>query len=186
MLSFIQFINESSYQPREDEEDSIVVHHSSPNKFGKFRPISHFGTRNAARERAFNLKHTDGRTDKDEMHGYTVRLKKGNTLHFQPMEDDDDEQTVHSLTDTLHKHGHINKDQRDDVHSKKNNIHAAKALGKHLNSNGIHTISYTNRNEDRGSTSYVATHPSQVRVLKRGKIKMNDALLDRFHHQRGK
>ena len=48
MLSFIQYLNESIRSAQEGESE--IVHHLTPTKFSKFHHMSHFGTKQAARE----------------------------------------------------------------------------------------------------------------------------------------
>jgi hypothetical protein len=132
MLSFIQYLNESIRSAQEGESE--IVHHLTPTKFSKFHHMSHFGTKQAAREAIkgkdeyFDKHDEPHEIDHSKIYHHAARIKLGNVAHIK----DDGENHV---ADTLRK-------------------------------NNIHTVAYTNTREHKGSTSYMITHPSQVRPIK--------------------
>lgn len=163
MLSFKDFINESlEYLPKTGESE--VVHHSSDKSFPSFNPLSHFGTANAARARAVS----SGQSPKDSKHLYSARLNLGNVVN---MGDDGENHTPHGILHSLHKAGHITVNNylnmRNKMSAAENDESRKDMLVKYLKRRKIDTIRYKNRVEDPGSTSYIITHPKQVRILRK-------------------
>lgn len=154
----LRVILESKEQQAQPGE-SQVLHHAASGTIKDFHALSHFGTAVAARTRAaFNGAGT----------AYSVRLKLGNVVHIPH---DSGEHSHEEITDALLKHNHISKEEQTNLHNSykdKNYNDKTKILSKHLISKGINTVSYKNEMEDDGSTSYIITHPSQVRILKHG------------------
>ena len=161
------------------EGESEVVHHYTKTDVNSFMPFSHFGTHQAARERAASMEFDPG---KSQVH--SVRIKLGNTVHIPDLGGHYPEEIASGLrehghiTDEDHQHlktkfatfnQQLEKPTRDDrswLHPEQQ----AKAsyLAHYLrNKKGIHTISYENDQEDEGSTSYMITHHSQVRKLRK-------------------
>ena len=169
MKTFQEHLEESTYHAKEDESE--IVHHLTSHKFDKFRPLSHFGSKGASREvmgqKEYDYDKDDNEVpiDRKKLQHHVVRIKLGKVAHI------DDHGGEHNspsdLSHTLHGHGHITPEQH------KNHLELAKQgkltndhIAKTLRSNGIHTLAYKNEVEDRGSTSYMITHHSQVRHLR--------------------
>jgi hypothetical protein len=156
------------YLPSEGE--SPVVHHVSFDSFDRFKPMSHFGSKDAARGRAATFFYTD---QKKPMWMYTVRLKLGNVLVV------DDLPYGHQAYDTLKLIKRTNKIPKA-AFSKLNRLIRKKGLLDNdlladwlKNVCNINTLKYLNRWEDPGSYSYIITDPDQVRILKERKAPFN-------------
>ena len=158
------FAEESMYG-RADDDESEVVHHVTPHKFSEFNPLSHFGTKKAAGARAFALA-TDyeyGKPKKDNVfNALATRLRLGNVVDI----DDTNTHTAWDIAKSLCRRNIISKEDRDVV-PKEPGPAADKILLNILKVYAIDTLRYTNDIEDPGSTSYIITDPSQVRILKR-------------------
>ena len=158
------FAEESIYG-RADDDESEVVHHVTPHKFSEFNPLSHFGTKKAAGARAFALA-TDyeyGKPKKDNVfNALATRLRLGNVVDI----DDTNTHTAWDIAKSLCRRNIISKEDRDVV-PKEPGPAADKILLNILKVYAIDTLRYTNDIEDPGSTSYIITDPSQVRILKR-------------------
>ena len=158
------FAEESIYG-RADDDESEVVHHVTPHKFSEFNPLSHFGTKKAAGARAFALA-TDyeyGKPKKDNVfNALAARLRLGNVVDI----DDTNTHTAWDIAKSLCRKNIISKEDRDAV-PKESGPEADKILLNILKVYAIDTLRYTNDIEDPGSTSYIITDPSQVRILKR-------------------
>lgn len=103
---------------------------------------------------------------------YTTRLKLGNVAHIEDVQDDH----FPTIAQELHNKGHISKEDHQSVIDANkidagNGNTAKETLLGVLKKNNIDTISYNNEYEGDGtSKSYMITHPSQVRVLKKGNL----------------
>jgi hypothetical protein len=161
------------------KNDSDVVYHSSPtNDTQRFHPLTHFGTQRAARARASEVRDLEGLDINHEYHHYAVRLRLGNVAHIE----DSAEHSPLDILHGLHSAGHITKNEKNqaerDMERANNGTHPIHphdhdVLMGLLKKKNIHTLSYTNHHEHRGSTSYMITDPKQVRILKHGKSKLN-------------
>lgn len=169
MLSFAEFLLErAEYRSQDGESD--VVHHASSHDFDEFRPLSHFGTASAARARAV----TPGSDPREAKHLYSARIRTGNVVRIG---DDSKNHTPSSLLHSLHKAGHISVNNYikldDKMRASSDDGERSKILLDHLKRRKINTISYKNTVEDPGSTSYIITHPKQVRILRKTKAPVN-------------
>jgi len=166
MLSFLQYLDESTRDAQEDESE--IVHHLSPFKFKKFKPLSHFGTRQAAREiiktrdEYFDEEGEPYDLDPSKIYHYAAKIKLGNIAEI---EDDGEDHNPQTISYALHRAGHITDSQRNE-HEKLGDELTNQHVVKALRENDIQTVSYKNAREDKGSTSYMITHPSQVRVIR--------------------
>jgi hypothetical protein len=158
---------DESYQYKANEGESKVLYHAThiPFNGNKFRPFSHFGTKDAARSRASRINEQNPKAKSFDT--YSTRLRLGTTVDIP----DPIEHSPKKIATLLHKHGHIDKnDYRKIINamsSHDDDKNKYKELASHLRDKGIHTISYTNEVEDPGNKSYMITHPNQVRVLKK-------------------
>ena len=166
LLSFIQYLNESIRSAQEGESE--IVHHLTPTKFSKFHHMSHFGTKQAAREAIKNKdeyfdKHDEPHEiDHSKIYHHAARIKLGNVAHIK---DDGENHEPQGTSHSLHAAGHITNAQREQ-HKKLGHGLTNKHVADTLRKNNIHTVAYTNTREHKGSTSYMITHPSQVRPIK--------------------
>jgi hypothetical protein len=160
MLSFLEYntLDESRYQPREGESE--ILHHvsTSPKNFNIFRPMSHFGDADAARHFG-KYSYTP--------HHYAVRIKLGRVHELSDSSDSPDfnngggsNHNPQMIANILHHEGIMSFEDYDNP--KHTQSHAA--IARYIRSRGIDTLKY--KNNEEGGTSYIITHPNQVRVLK--------------------
>lgn len=174
-----QIVENKNWKPENDDE-SEVLYHVSPHDFTQFRPFSHFGTSYAARTIADQSYDSDFNKH-EKTHNYTVRLKMGKVLDanidLAHHGFEFDHPTAYATV--LHREGHI--DHRDHTRlqeklkAEPELVKQYELLANHVRKMGYNTIRYTNHMEDEGSKSYVITHPSQVRILKKtyGPLNLN-------------
>lgn len=166
-------IIESKYQAQ--DEESELVHHVSSHEFSEFKPLSHFGSREVARDIGHAIyRDTKGFTQDGfgykkppdgKLKYYSARIKLGNTVHISDVVED----YPPAISGELHNHGHISKEDHDYVQKNPNKESLLHVLKK----NNINTISYDNEFEgDKPSKSYIITHQSQVRILKKGNLNL--------------
>jgi thioredoxin reductase (NADPH) len=157
----------------EKGEGRLLWHGSkSPEPVEKFHSLSHFGTKNQVRQ-------VHGRSGKVKSFN-AVRIKHGKSFNTNDIRDHDPESLLHHL----HTKGMFSKGEYDthwnkikDIRSKskrvyhhpKNTVDQNEYLASKIKEKGFDTIRYKNRYEDKGKTSYIITHPDQVRTLKKGK-----------------
>ena len=189
MLTFRQLREKLEY--RKQEGESHLLHHITPHEFDSFKPMSHFGTHDAARARASFLAKHELPSSSDSSHEkytgspeifnkrqketkfniYSTRLKLGKVIDVPDIAED----RPSKLLDMLSKHKHIPHETVVELtkkslgHGGLTHEHIAKALNKH----GIDTLRYKNKWEDPGKTSYMITRPDQVRVLRKTKSTLN-------------
>lgn len=171
MLSFKEFIQEKAEWNKEEDE-SEVLHHSSEHDFQQFRPLSHFGTKNAARARAYDIG-TSEHDSPPDFHHYTVRLKIKKSAEVK----DRGEHHPEGIASDLKAGGHINQEELSAFRKKMKGLPNSNSNQAHLldllKSKGIDTLHYQNKIEDQGSKSYIITDPKQVRILRKGKSAIN-------------
>jgi hypothetical protein len=175
MITFKLFL-ESTYKAQDGESE--ILHHVSPHNFNEFKPFSHFGSKATVRHFKNNYLENDTKTS------YSVRLKLGNIAHVE--EDESGEHHPINLINQLRLAGHITNQEHNTLHNiyknslegnhkerRQKSIDHFDHLSKWLNNKGIHTISYNNVGEidshqtEKDRKSYIITHPSQVRILKK-------------------
>ena len=163
MLNFKLFLESAEYKAKKGESE--VVHHLTTSDFktNEFKPLSHFGTKEAARNVVKSKAEIMGKEPENvKAKHHAVRIKLGKVAWIK---DQGDDHSPQSLSRVLHKAGHITKQQRE-KHASLGRKLTHGRIADDLRKNGIHTLAYKNRVEDRGSTSYMITHSSQVRHLK--------------------
>jgi len=160
MIRFRDFIAESTYKAQSGESE--ILHHLTPHKFDKFKPMSHFGTAQASRSLMKFRMDDDNVKGKAIIH-HAVRIKLGNVRHME----DDQTNSGHRpdvVNDMLYQNKIISRKQYE-TNKKKGRSLTNYDLARTLKSNNIQTIAYKNEFEDPGSTSYIITDPKQVRRL---------------------
>lgn len=174
MKTFKLFL-ESTYKAQDGESE--IVHHVSPHNFNEFKPLSHFGSHEAARDIGRQIKSDtenftqDGfgykKPEDGKLKYYSARIKLGNVAHVSDTQEDH----IPAISHELHTNGHISKEDHEHIKgnpTKENLLHI-------LKKNNINTISYNNEFEgNKPSKSYMITHHSQVRVLKKGNLDISD------------
>lgn len=170
LKSFMEYLLEKA-EYRADDGESEVVHHSSDTDFSSFHPLSHFGSPAAARARAVSSKNASAEEPK---HLYSARLKLGRTVSIS---DDGEDHKPASILHSLHKAGHISAHHYlgydDKMRAASDEEGRKKILLDILKKRKIDTIRYKNDVEDAGSTSYIITHPKQVRLLRKSNSPVN-------------
>jgi len=169
MLSYSEFLLEKA-EYKAQEGESPIVHHASDQDFTEFRPLSHFGTANAARARAV----TNDSTASQPKNLYSARIRLGKTVRIV---DTGENHTPESIIHGLHMAGHVTAAHYDRYYDKMkaatSHAEKTKIVLDVLKRRKINTITYRNRIEDAGSNSYMITHPSQVRLLSKSKSPVN-------------
>lgn len=168
MKSFILFL-ESSFAARDGEHPNVFHHISGPDvnaprqQISNFRPMSHFGDDRTARNVADLVSTRAGGGYEPRIHRYSVRLKTGR-IHDLPDDHDQGNQdhSPYSIATALRDQGVL---RPEEVNDKTTRSHAS--IARLIRSKGIDTLRYKNNLE--GGTSYIITHPKQVRILSQTK-----------------
>jgi hypothetical protein len=179
---FDQAIND---RPRKGESE--ILHHVSKNNSfrSKFNPLSHFGTADAARDRAISIKNrlrsarwiNSGWGNKavpSKFTHYEVRLRLGKVKRIE----DTGLEIPWEYLIAFAKAGIIapreKKFHMDIIDKNKAGMPWPDYLVSLVKKKGIDTLIYKNTTEDPGKLSFIITDPSQVRVLHRqSHVKIN-------------
>lgn len=184
MKSFKNFLDENSYSAKEGESE--IVHHATPHSFDIFNRFSHFGTKNAARARAYTLtsekKLSKKELDKPENRTYNIhsgRINLGNVAEINDVGNFTPERILNSLL----KNNHITKEEHadwigdhenyDTDHNGKPTNFSGNALLSLLRQKNINTLKYKNNVEDVGNYSYVTTEKNQFRRIRKSSSPLN-------------
>ena len=135
--------------------DEITAYHGTDANITSFRPLTHFGSETAARDR-MAYKKINGKI-------YQVDLDIKNPAVIK------DFPGVHTPTQfafALKNAKIINQDEMMSVTGfMGDNEKATPALIKLLQSKGYDGLAYKNRYEDKGHVSYVILDPSQAKII---------------------
>lgn len=175
-LTFKQFLMEMPlpYRRQPDEHEKIWYHASDKEYEGaEIRPMSHFGSKNAARARAATFvyrpksKHINA-----NIMAYRLKLKNG-----WEISDEGTDHTVSSIVYLLHHHGHITDEEHKDLKKKVSRGKTQlrnKRLADFLKTKGVDHLYYKNSIEDKGSKSVILVNPKEsIRPIfqnKRGRV----------------
>jgi len=166
MKTFKQFMAESKLAARKGESE--LVHHTASASFNKFKPMAHLGTANAARARAVTKLYGSYKNinNPHPVNHYVGRIKLGKTMTIQDTGADHEYDILDALVRKKHaKQSHVDNFKKKNFGYKDYPARVA----KFVRSKGVHTIKYKNEYEDPGSTSYIITHPKQVRLIRKKK-----------------
>lgn len=138
-------------------ESTKLYYHVSQCRFRKFRPFSHFGTKQAAKDR---LRALD--SSKENYYFYVVQFDVTGAPVIEDIEGDlEPLEWAH----VLDRRNILDIDLRSFRELSKKEAWAF--LQKELLYNDIKVLSYINTEEDVGSTSYVVIDTSIIKVLRR-------------------
>jgi hypothetical protein len=148
-------LQSSSAGVREAESAGVVAYHGTTDSITKFRPLTHFGTEKAARDRMDYKKNKNGKIYKvqlDIRNPFTVKDFAGN--HY-------DRVYAFELRDKKK----ISQEEMEAITFLEDPAQLRAALLAKVKELGYDGFVYKNRYEDKGNISYVILDPSQVKVL---------------------
>jgi hypothetical protein len=170
---------------KQPEEHEKIWYHASDKEYEStdILPMSHFGTKDAARGRAASFSFTPekGKHVKANIMAYRMKLKKGLEI-----EDDGGDHSPTDIVDMLHKKGHISSLEHHILYSKTNVSRterpaAMQHIAHFLKAKGVDHLHYINSIEDKGSRSVIVVDPKQsIRPIfqnRRGRINFTRALM---------
>lgn len=140
---------------KEDDLDEEIAYHGTTDDINEFRPLTHFGTEKAAKDRMTYKKIKDGKiykVDLDIKNPLTIKDFPG--THY-------DRLYAFELKDKRL----ISQEEMEDITFTQDKDELRQKLLKKLNELGIDGFVYKNKYEDKGNISYVIVDPSQVKVL---------------------
>lgn len=133
----------------------IVAYHGTTDDISQFRPLTHFGTERAARDRMDYKKNATGKIYKvqlDIRNPFTIKDFAGN--HY-------DRVYAFDLRDKKL----LSQEEMEKITMLQDPVELRAALIAKVKELGFDGFVYKNRYEDKGNTSYVILDPSQVKVL---------------------
>ena len=133
----------------------IIAYHGTVDDIIQFRPLTHFGTEKAARDRMDYKKNANGKIYKvqlDIRNPFTVKDFAGN--HY-------DRVYAFDLRDKKK----ISQEEMEKITMLQDPAQLRAALLAKVRDLGYDGFVYKNRYEDKGNISYVILDPSQVKVL---------------------
>lgn len=130
-----------------------MIYHSSPYKFDKFRPLSHFGTLQAA------LHRVSAYIEQDNHYMYICDVDLG---RCRVIEDYGNETEFFHCD--MYQQGLISKSEYKYLCTIDNHLTRMEMLSEILNHNGIDSLKYINCEEDKGSWSFIITNSDQVSI----------------------
>ena len=133
----------------------IIAYHGTTDDISQFRPLTHFGTEKAARDRMDYKKNKNGKIYKvqlDIRNPFTIKDFAGN--HY-------DRVYAFDLRDKRK----ISQEEMEAITFLQDPAQLRAALLAKVKELGYDGFVYKNRYEDKGNLSYVILDPSQVKVL---------------------
>ena len=133
----------------------IIAYHGTTDDITQFRPLTHFGTEKAARDRMDYKKNANGKVYKvqlDIRNPFTIKDFAGN--HY-------DRVYAFDLRDKKK----ISQEEMEKITMLQDPVQLRAALLDKVRELGYDGFVYKNRYEDKGNISYVILDPSQVKVL---------------------
>lgn len=133
----------------------IIAYHGTVDDITQFRPLTHFGTEKAARDRMDYKKNANGKIYKvqlDIRNPFTIKDFPG--IHY-------DRVYAFELRDKKK----ISQEEMEKITMLQNPAQLRAALLAKVKELGYDGFVYKNRYEDKGNISYVILDPSQVKVL---------------------
>lgn len=154
---------------RDAQGAPVTVHHATTASFGRFAPLSHFGTRAAA-------EHRMQRTCQDDPHERGARTITAQLNIQNPIDLPDlGGHQYYQYEETLRAAGFLTEDEAAAIFAQPSGHSGGKdgyddhdgwksRLVDCLMAKGYDGFTYTNDVEDPGSTSYIVFRPEQVHV----------------------
>lgn len=133
----------------------IIAYHGTTDDISQFRPLTHFGTEKAARDRMDYKKNKNGKIYKvqlDIRNPFTIKDFAGN--HY-------DRVYAFDLRDKKK----LSQEEMEKITMLQDPAQLRAALLAKVKELGYDGFVYKNRYEDKGNLSYVILDPSQVKVL---------------------
>jgi hypothetical protein len=133
----------------------IIAYHGTVDDIAQFRPLTHFGTEKAARDRMDYKKNANGKIYKvqlDIRNPFTIKDFPG--IHY-------DRVYAFELRDKKK----ISQEEMEKITTLQDPAQLRAALLAKVKELGYDGFVYKNRYEDKGNISYVILDPSQVKVL---------------------
>jgi len=133
----------------------IVAYHGTTDDISQFRPLTHFGTEQAARDRMDYKKNATGKIYKvqlDIRNPFTIKDFPG--IHY-------DRVYAFELRDKKK----LSQEDMEAITTLEDPIQLRAALIAKVKELGYDGFVYKNRYEDKGNISYVILDPSQVKVI---------------------
>ena len=133
----------------------IIAYHGTTDKISQFRPLTHFGTEKAARDRMDYKKNSTGNIYKvqlDIRNPFTIKDFPG--IHY-------DRVYAFDLRDKKL----LSQEEMETITMLQDPAELRAALIAKVRELGYDGFVYKNRYEDKGNISYVILDPSQVKVL---------------------
>ena len=133
----------------------IIAYHGTVDSIAQFRPLTHFGTEKAARDRMDYKKNANGKIYKVQLNihnPFTIKDFAGN--HY-------DRVYAFDLRDKKK----ISQEEMEKITMLQDPAQLRAALLAKVKELGYDGFVYKNRYEDKGNISYVILDPSQVKVL---------------------
>lgn len=133
----------------------IVAYHGTTDDISQFRPLTHFGTEQAARDRMDYKKNASGKIYKvqlDIRNPFTIKDFPG--IHY-------DRVYAFELRDKKK----LSQEEMEKITMLQDPAELRAALIAKVRELGYDGFVYKNRYEDKGNISYVILDPSQVKVL---------------------
>ena len=133
----------------------VIAYHGTTDDISQFRPLTHFGTEKAARDRMDYKKNKNGKIYKvqlDIRNPFTIKDFAGN--HY-------DRVYAFDLRDKKK----ISQEEMEAITFLQDPAQLRAALLAKVKELGYDGFVYKNRYEDKGNLSYVILDPSQVKVL---------------------
>ena len=152
--AYVGLTKSDSYGERE-EVDEEIAYHGTTDDIAEFRPLTHFGTEKAAKDRMEYKKIKDGKIYKVDLNiKNPLKIKDFPGIHY-------DRLYAFELKDKRL----ISQEEMEDITFTQDPIELRKKLLAKLKELGIDGFVYKNRYEDKGNISYVIVDPRQVKVL---------------------
>jgi hypothetical protein len=133
----------------------IIAYHGTTDDISQFRPLTHFGTEQAARDRMDYKKNANGKIYKvqlDIRNPFTIKDFPG--IHY-------DRVYAFELRDKKK----LSQEDMEAITTLEDPVQLRAALIAKVKELGYDGFVYKNRYEDKGNISYVILDPSQVKVL---------------------
>ena len=167
----------------EDGSPALMFHATMNSDFDAFRPMTHFGTADAAEDRLAGIFGHQLGKDRNERDVFFENYADPMGQRIIPVflsiknplvvEDDKSHHNAFSYGMAMRKQGILSEDEfrrimalRMDAvnnYTDEGEKEAIRQITKVMTKNGYDGFKYTNQGEDIGSTSYVTLHPNQIK-----------------------
>ena len=137
------------------ESKTIVAYHGTVDDITQFRPLTHFGTEQSARDRMDYKKNKNGKIYKVQLNiGNPFTIKDFPGIHYD---------RVYAFE--LRNKKEISQEEMEAITMLSDPVQLRAALLSKIKQLGYDGFVYKNRYEDKGNISYVILDPSQAKIL---------------------